>query len=245
MGSPPEFREHSECSDNYSDEFPQHEVEITRPFYLSVYTITEAEYLQVAGTSPRDDDRPHNHPVAEVSWEDVTAFCKTLSELPEEKAAGRVYRIPTEAEWEHACRAGTTTAFHWGDTASSHQANIDGTQPHGRAKKGIHLNLPVAVGSYPPNGFGLYDMHGNIGVWTADRYSADYYERSPRKDPCNKRRGSDHSLRGGSYLNQPIICRAARRYYGPPAMSWPVVGMRLACTLAPRRRSRSSSPKTQ
>jgi formylglycine-generating enzyme required for sulfatase activity len=182
--------------------------------------------------------------VSDVTWQDARRFCTTLSKLPEEKAVGRVYHIPTEAEWEHACRAGTTTAFHWGDTASSHQANIDGTEPYGGAKAGVHLNHTVPVGSYPPNAFGLYDMHGNLGVWAGDVYADTYYARSPRKDPRNKRRGSSRSMRGGSYLNPPIICRAARRYCGAATMSWAVVGMRLACTLTTRRRS-SSSPKPQ
>ena len=95
-----------------------------------------------------------------VSWDDAVAFCRKLSELPEEKKAGRVYRLPTEAEWEYACRAGTKTPFHYGNSLSSKQANFNGNFPYGGADKGPYLKRTAKVGSYAANAFGLYDMHG-------------------------------------------------------------------------------------
>src|SRR5262249_52025779 len=116
-------------------------------------------------------------PVERVSWDDAVEFCRRLSALPEEEKAGRVYRLPTEAEAEYACRAGTRRAFHYGDKLSSKQANFDGQYAYGGAEKGEYLGRPVAVNSkgYEPNEFGLYHMHGNVWEWCLDLYDKDYY----------------------------------------------------------------------
>src|SRR5262249_47116324 len=112
-------------------EGPQHEVRITQGFYLGVYEVTQGQYERVVGTNPSANKESPQHPVDSVDCEDAAAFCTKLSALPEEKQAGRVYRLPTEAEWEYACRAGTTTAFHYGDSLSSWQADPAPTQPPG------------------------------------------------------------------------------------------------------------------
>jgi WD40 repeat protein len=141
-----------------ANEGPQHEVTLTRPFYIGIHEVTQAQHEKVAGKNPskfnRDNGGGQNHPVESVSWEDASAFCKKLSELPEEKGAGRVYRLPTEAEWEYACRAGTRTAYSFGDDASKlgeyawFAGNSQGrTHPAGRKQ---------------PNPWGLFDVHGNI-----------------------------------------------------------------------------------
>src|SRR5262249_28078986 len=136
MGSPPAEAERD------PEEMP-HEVTIGRPFYLGVHEGTQGQYQQVTGKNPAffgpKQDRTPDHPVEQVRWADAVEFCKKLSALPAEKAAGRVYRLPTEAEWEYACRAGTTTPFHGGKALSSAQANCDGNHPYGGADRGPFL----------------------------------------------------------------------------------------------------------
>src|SRR5262249_46839160 len=148
--------------------------EITRPFYLGVFPVTQAQYQSVAGRNPSANSATGSErdnvaglctddfPVEMVTWAAAVRFCKKLSALAAEKAAGRGDRLPTEAEWEYACRAGTSTAFHFGDSLSSTQANFDGRGPYGGAAQGPFLNRTSKVGSYRPNAFGLYDMHGNV-----------------------------------------------------------------------------------
>ena len=189
----------------------QHEVSITKPFYLGVYVVTQAEYEKVMGNNPSwfsakgdgkdkvKDMDTGQFPVEKVSWDDAVAFCKKLSELPEEKKAGRVYRLPTEAEWEYACRAGTKTAFHYGDSLSSKQANFNGNFPYGGADKGPYLGRTAKVGSYAANAFGLYDMHGNVWEWCQDWYDENYYKNSPKEDPPGPAQGLHRVVRGGGW----------------------------------------------
>jgi formylglycine-generating enzyme required for sulfatase activity len=228
MGSPGRFE----------GEGPQREVEISRPFYLGVYPVTQQEYRRVMGKNPSrfsaeggdkenvagmDTDR---FPVESVSWYDAVAFCEKLSALAEEKKAGRVYRLPTEAEWEYACRAGTTTAFWWGDSASSLRANFDGRFPSGGAEKGPFLRRTCPVGSYKPNPWGLYDMGGNVPQWCSDWYDPDFYGRGINKDPNGPENpavmggGFGHRVcRGGYWCFEGGLCRAACRGNVPPATS--------------------------
>ena len=124
-----------------------------------------------------------DNPVENIEWVQAKKYCEQLSAKAEEKAAGRVYRLPTEAEWEYACRAGTSTAFHYGDSLASDQANFNGTYPAGDSKRGPYLRRTAKVGSYRPNAFGLYDMHGNVAEWCADWYDPQYYLDSPEEDP--------------------------------------------------------------
>src|SRR5262249_22585839 len=139
------------------------------------------------------------HPVDSVSWEDAVAFCQKLSEQAEEISKGRTYRLPTEAEWEYACRGGAnaSTPFAFGESLSSKQANFNGNYPY-NAARGRYLERTAPVGSYLPNAFGLFDMHGNLWEWCADWYSEDYYSQSPRQDPPGPPRGTLRVLRGGS-----------------------------------------------
>jgi len=174
MGSP-------ETEENRSDNEYQHRVRIAKPFYLGVYEVTQSEYEGVMGKNPsafsKDGARSDKvgamdtsrFPVEAVSWENAVEFCQKLSELPEEKRFGCVYRLPTEAEWEYACRAGTRTPFHFGTSLSSTQANFDGNYPYGSASKGPNLSRTATVGSYRPNAWGLYDMHGNVLEWCQTR----------------------------------------------------------------------------
>jgi formylglycine-generating enzyme required for sulfatase activity len=211
------------CLGWVANESPQHEVWITRAFYLGACPVTQAQFEEVMGQSPSrfraggpEASRARgldtsDFPVDSVTWHDAVAFCARLSELPEEKKAGRTYRLPTEAEWEYACRAGTTTAFHFGASLSSKQANFDGNYPYGGARKGRYLNRPSLVGSYPPNAFGLFDMHGNINEWVSDWYGARYYARSPRRDPKGPKKGTRRIIRGGSHSHRGANARSGTR----------------------------------
>lgn len=154
------------------------------------------------------------------NWEDAAEFCRRLSNLPEERKAGRHYDLPTEAEWEYACRAETTTAFHYGKSLSSAQANFRGDEPYGGGDRGPNLGRTTKVGSYQPNAFGLYDMHGNVWEWCKDWYKEDYYRESPLRDPhgpakADKRvEGGTHVERGGSWFDAAKTCRSALRGLG-------------------------------
>jgi formylglycine-generating enzyme required for sulfatase activity len=236
MGSP------NDETDRNAIEVP-HTVEITRPFYMSVYLVTQAEYKKVIGSNPShfcaagpgranvggaNTDR---FPVERVSWNDALQFCAKLSARAGEKAAGRTYRLPTEAEWEYACRAGTTTPFHFGKSASSTQANFIGHYPYGGAAKGPYLQRTCKVGSYKPNAWGLYDMHGNVCQWCSDWYDTSYYKNSPKKDPKGPASASIRVLRGGSWLYSGSSCRAANRDGLGADGRQHFIGFRVACVL--------------
>jgi formylglycine-generating enzyme len=179
-----------------------------------------------------------DHPVEEVVWADAVSFCTKLSALPDEKKAGRTYRLPTEAKWEYACRAGTTTAYTVGEGLSSKQANFNGSFPGGKAEKGPQLGKPARVGSYEPNAWGLYDMHGNVWQWCSDWYDPDYYKNSPKEDPKGPDKGVlstgfNHQFyrlaRGGCWLDEAPSCRAAYRFRFTPDFPNRLVGFRVVC----------------
>jgi len=152
-------------------------------------------------------------PVERVSWEDAVEFCRELSLLPEEKTEGRIYRLPSEAEWEYACRAGTTTPFHFGHQLNGNEANCLGNCPYGTETKGPFLRRTTTVGSYQPNAFGLYDMHGNVWEWCQDWYGKDYYRNSPVDDPQGPSSGASYRvIRGGNWQAVGAGCRPADRY---------------------------------
>jgi formylglycine-generating enzyme required for sulfatase activity len=216
----------------------QHRVRITKPFYMGVYEVTQAEYARVMGTNPSyfsatDGGRNEvsgldtsRFPVETVFWTDGEELCRKLSSLPEEKAAGRAYRLPTEAEWEYACRAETSTPFYCGTQLNHQLANCRGAlKPYGIGHFG--LNRPTTVGSYPPNAYGLYDMHGNVWEWCQDWYSADYFDRSPVDDPQGPSTARYRVIRGGGWASDPYVCRSAHRYSGPPMRRRNNVGFRV------------------
>jgi formylglycine-generating enzyme required for sulfatase activity len=222
-----------------SDDEGQHEVEITHPFYMGVHEVTQEQYEKVMGTNPsyfsptgggkdrvRDVDTSR-FPVESVSWEDAGAFCAKLSAVPEEKQAGRVYRLPTEAEWEYACREGGRVSgpFHFGSSLCSTQANFDGNHPYGGADRGPNLERPAPVGSYQANAFGLYDLHGNVWEWCADWYG--WYNPKDRRDPQGPASGTIRVPRGGSWYNSGRNCRAARRARFPPGVGFAHTGFRV------------------
>ncbi len=227
----------------------QHEVEIGKPFYLGTYEVTQEQYEKVMGTNP-SDFRPtgkgsdmvkgmdtRSFPVDTVIWQDAVDFCKKLSDMPAEKRARRLYRLPTEAEWEHACRAGARkySTFYHGDTLSSLQANFDGGSPYGGAGRGPRLGRTARVGSYKPNPWGLYDMEGNVWEWCQDWWGSNYYATGPKKDPPGPNTGTYKICRGGAWINPSLYCRSAHRGWSSPTNRWNNSGMRALCEVAPRK----------
>jgi formylglycine-generating enzyme required for sulfatase activity len=155
-------------------------------------------------------------PVESISWHDAQDFCKKVASLPEVDGRGLTCRLPTEAEWEYACRAGTKTLYWFGETISKAQANYAGE--YGRTTK---------VGSYPANAWGLDDMHGNVWQWCQDWYAKDYYANSPRQDPPGPQNGAYRVLRGGSFYNDPGNCRSASRSLFTPDNRGSSLGFRV------------------
>ncbi len=197
------------------NEGPQHEVQLPNPYYMAVHTVTQAQFQKIMGRNPAKFDVNHgggiDHPVENVTWEEAVDFCRRLSAVPEERSAKRVYRLPTEAEWEYACRAGTTTPFSVGVGLSSEQANFDGNFPLGGAARGLFAEKTLPAGSYTPNNYSLCDMHGNVWEWCADWLHSDYYGVSPKRNPQGPSGGVFRVLRGGSWRSQAVTCRSAYR----------------------------------
>ena len=194
----------------WRDDGPQHEVTLTKPFYMGACELTQEQYEQIVGTNPSFYNGKTN-PVELVSWEEATAFCKKLS-----AKTGKRVRLPTEAEWEYACRAGSSTPFHMGETVSTSDANYDGDSTYGSGRKGVYRGKTVSVGSFKPNAFGLYDMHGNVWEWCQDWYGESYYGSSAKTDPKGPSSGRYRVLRGGAWYSNPALCRSANRYrYSP------------------------------
>jgi formylglycine-generating enzyme required for sulfatase activity len=163
------------------------------------------------GNNPSHFEDNLKNPVECVSWNDAKAFCKKLKEI-----TGKEFRLPTEAEWEYGCRAGTTTTFYFGETLSTEQANYDGNYTFGEGKKGIYRQKTTPVEGFPANQFGLYDMHGNVREWCEDSWHESYVEKPESiKQNGNTIWSSSNALRyvlrGGCWINGPRICRSANR----------------------------------
>ena len=187
-----------------ADEVP-HSVDITRGYYMGKYEVTQAEYESVIGNNPSLFRSSTNLPVENVSWQAATNYCARLT--ARELAAGRIapgwsYRLPTEAEWEYACRAGTTTAYSTGDALAKTQANFN-------PGDGTAVGKTTVVGSYAPNGWGLYDMHGNVWEWCQDWYGA--YPSTHVADPAGPATGSARVYRSGNWYFSKDQTRSARR----------------------------------
>ena len=199
-------------------EGPVHEVKITRPVYVSVVPVTQAQYEAVKGKNPSKFNRHHGggpeYPVEHLTWDQAFRFCDRLARMPDEQVHRRSYRLPTEAEWEYACRAGTTTDYACGDKLTGRDA-LFATSGHKHSGK---WTCPVA--QFPGNAFGLHDMHGNVQEWVNDWFDEYYYFDSPPADPQGPKAGQLRVVRGGCYGMLPIDCRsAARRGHAPDSAS--------------------------
>jgi formylglycine-generating enzyme required for sulfatase activity len=223
-----------------------HTVTITKPFYIGKYAVTQEQYKKVVGKNPSffqpDCDAVKGldttqFPVEKVTWEDAKAFCETAK-----KPAWGQWQLPSEAQWEYACRAGTETPFHFGKELNGNQANCNGGAPYGTKTKGPCLYRPCPVRSYKPNGFGLYQMHGNVQQWCADYYDDKYYLNSPINDAFNDKKGRSCSpygadfgdcrvLRGGSCFEHADRCQAAFRTGAPALDCRNCIGFRVSVRL--------------
>lgn len=221
-----------------ANEAPLHEVTISRPFYMGVHEVTVGQFRSFVTTSgyeteaergggasrmviddarkltyPQDPkcnwknpffEQKDDHPVVCVSWNDTQAFCRWLSQKE-----GKTYRLPTEAEWEYACRGGTSGPFAFGVSLTQKLANI--RLPYQSKDKQDWLQRTMPVGSFPPNPFGIHDMHGNVWEWCNDYGDDDYYQKSPPQDPAGPERGTSRVVRGGSWDNAGSDCRSGFR----------------------------------
>jgi formylglycine-generating enzyme required for sulfatase activity len=195
-----------------------HLMTLKKPFYIGVYEVTNAQWTQVMLSWPSTWGEYDDTPVQNVSWDDAMEFCRNLSELPEERQAGRVYRLPTEAEWEYACRAGTNTKYSFGDDESRlaeyawYQDNSNG-QPH-------------FVGKKKPNAWGLFDMHGNVWEWCSNCYSE--YKGDAKMDPRGPSGAPSRVIRGGGWFNTAGDCQSAHRLRAVTSFKLGFLGFRVA-----------------
>jgi len=216
----------------------QHQVTLSS-FSMGKYEVTQKEYQEVMGTNP-SEFKGDNLPVEQVSWYDAVEYCNSLSRKEgltpaytvngenvtwNQKANG--YRLPTEAEWEYACRAGTTTPFSTGNNITTDQANYNGNYPYNNNATGEYRERTTEVGSFAPNPWGLYDMHGNVWEWCWDWYEG--YASGAQTDPKGASSGTIRMLRGGSWFNNARYLRSALRGVSTPSYRYNYFGFRLVC----------------
>jgi formylglycine-generating enzyme required for sulfatase activity len=207
-----------------TDNEVQHTVRISKPFYMGKYEVTQGQWQKVMGNNPSHfKNVGESAPVKQVSWNDCHTFMAELCKL-EGLPAGSV-RLPTEAEWEYACRAGTQTAFCYADDLDSSMANFDGNYPYGNGSKEKYRERTMSVGSFQPNAWGLYDMHGNVWEWCQDWYGP--YGTDDAVDPRGSNLGLVRVLRGGGWYVSAWRCRSANRDYGNPDYAHIHFGFRL------------------
>jgi formylglycine-generating enzyme required for sulfatase activity len=219
----------------------EHTVTLTRGFYLGKYEVTQAQYEAVMtgnpnglSTTPSKWPNNPNRPVEQVHWGDIQVFLARLNAA--EQAAGRLptgwsYILPTESQWEYACRAGTNTVFSWGNSASSAQANLDGTQPYGGGAIGVKIGETTNVGQYGANQWGFFDMHGNVFEWTADWYGVS--SSNAQTDPQGPVSGSRRVTRGGSWGHPGKHLRSALRDHKPSGSRYHSIGFRVGFKAVP------------
>lgn len=214
-----------------SDERPQHSV-IVNPFWMGKYSVTQAQWRAIAVLPKveREIDldpskfKGDHRPVENISWHDAVEFCLRLSQKTNQS-----YRLPSEAEWEYACRAGGSTPFHFGETITPELANYNGNYTYGYGPRGIYRRQTSPIDNFRiANAFGLYDMHGNVWEWCADRWHENY--QGAPSDGSVWESGGDYSyrmLRGGSWYYNPALCRSAFRYSLSPGSRNDLVGLRV------------------
>jgi len=212
-------------NNGFLDERPVHNVTLTQDFQLGKYEVTKAQWEAVMGTTPWSGqsfvlDDP-NTPATRASWNDVQTFITTLNGL-----TGETFRLPTEAEWEYACRGGTATEYYFGDSS----ANLSDYAWYEQNAYSMSEQFANVVGQLLPNAFGLFDMHGNVWEWCEDWYDSTYYSSSPSTDPPGPSSGSEKVLRSGGWAHISIDSRSARRQKWDPfeATGFQVIGIRLA-----------------
>lgn len=219
----------------------QHSVTLTKGFFMGKYPVTQGEYLALIGSNPSYFTGNLSRPVERVSWSDATNYCAKLTQ--QELTAGRLpagwlYRLPSESEWEYACRAGTTTAFHYGNALRGGMANFDDGYEYDSTNGTLYVPNPTVpplmvttnAGSYLPNAWGLYDMHGNVFAWCQD-WSGDYPTGS-KTDPSGPPSGEFRIYRGGGYDIPATLCRSAFRWADIPSQTFNDLGLRVVLAQA-------------
>lgn len=216
MGSPSS----EEQSEN--EEKPQYKVNL-KAFYLGQTEVTQSQYQVIMGGNP-SSFKGAELPAEQVSWLDAKEFCKRLSQK-----TGKIYGLPSESQWEYACRAGTTTPFVFGDTITTDTANYDGNYIYGKVAKGVHRKKTTVVNTFPPNAFGLFDMHGNVWEWCEDIWHDNYQGAPADGSPWGSENDSFRLLRGGSWDDRPNYCRSALRYRSSAVYRHITFGFRVVC----------------
>jgi formylglycine-generating enzyme required for sulfatase activity len=230
MGSPSAETFGKSQPDWYKLDFerPRHLVQVPR-FYLGQTLVTQAQWQALMGKNPSYFTGDDHLPVECVSWLDSIEFCKKLSDK-----TGRTYRLPSEAEWEYACRAGSEQPFAFGETITPDLVNYDGNYPYDKAAKGEYREKTTPVEQFQPNSFGLYDMHGNLWEWCLDEWINNYNDTpadgSARGDANSRDNDKNHVIRGGSWYHRASDCRSAIRYYGTATIR--SVGLRVVAVQA-------------
>jgi len=206
------------------DEQPQHFVSIKSSFMMGKFLITQAQWIAIMGKLPPCRFKGDQLPVERVSWEDAHKFCQRLA-----KKAGRNYHLPSETQWEYACRAGTSTPFSFGETLTIDVANFNGEHTFRDEPRGFYFHSTNEGGKFPPNAFGLYDMHGNLWEWCADNWLDDYHA-SPRDASDYQMLDNPYRVaRGGSWHEPPELCRSAARIKFLRLDAEEFIGFRVAC----------------
>ena len=229
MGSPPEEKGH------HAWEGPLHSVALTRPFYLGVFPVTQMQFQQIMKRNPSHFTPTHkcgpDNPVEQVDWQDAVTFCEKLTALPAENTACRLYRLPSEAEWEYACRAGTTAPYSFGETVSLKEVHYFGLNASTWAKVASTAGKTEKVGSHTANAWGFFDMHGNVLEWCNDWWGESYYAESADSDPLGPLHGDERVVRGGSFSQFAVDCRSAARLGRAPSSKLNTIGFRVAMSI--------------
>ena len=212
----------------YADEHPQHSVRVAA-FFMAKYTVTQEQWAAVMSWTPPYRCQGAKRPVDRVSWYDGKEFCQQLA-----ARTGRAYRLPSEAEWEYACRAGAATPFYVGETITTELANYVGEHTFLGEPKGVYRHGTTDVGSFPPNAFGLYDMHGNVWEWCIDAWHDDYVGAPGDGRAWEARHAAYRVLRGGCWHDPPGLCRSAARLKQEPGQGEDFFSFRVALTTLER-----------
>ncbi len=212
-----------------SDEGPQRQVTIRRAFYMGITEVTQEQWKAVMGTEPwkgkEHSKDGASHAASYVTWHEAAEFCRRLSRL-----TGKTVRLPTEAEWEYACRAGSTTRFYYGD--DDDYSKLGEYAWYDKNAWYVPEKWAHPVGRKKANDWGLYDMHGNVWEWCSDWYDSAYYEHAKNRDPQGPDSGSHRVLRGGSCFGVGPLCHSANRRRGRPGQGWYPSGLRVVSVLS-------------
>jgi len=207
-------------ADGAADETPHH-ITLSQPFFIGAFPVTYGQWCRVMEEKP-DPQHDKNTPVIRATWDDAMEFCRRLTRFPQELDAGRTYRLPSEAEWEYACRAGSTTTYPWGD---DRQQTVDHCWYVANAS-----GRPQQVGQKTANQWGLSDMLGNVWEWCSDWYAEDFYLCSPPVDPVGPDAGLCRVIRGGGWGDTARFCRSACRGKASPDNHGSAIGFRIVCS---------------